>query len=96
MLRAARDGEHAVVIGGTTADLGRAGPGFVADVRRSRSGVLLSAESPDDGALLGIAYPRNGPFGGPTGRGLFVASGVPAPIQVALPPPAGGDRTRGE
>ncbi|WP_243723407.1 FtsK/SpoIIIE domain-containing protein, partial [Actinomadura sp. 7K507] len=75
VLRTARDGEHAVVIGGTTADLGRGYRGFLSDTRRSRSGVLLSIDSPDDGDLFGLRLPRNAPVGGPTGRGLFVATG---------------------
>ncbi|MEU8346801.1 FtsK/SpoIIIE domain-containing protein [Spirillospora sp. NPDC048832] len=86
VLRTARDGEHAVVIGGTTADLGRGYRGFLSDTRRSRSGVLLSIDSPDDGDLFGLRLPRNAPLGGPTGRGLFVATGQQTQIQVALPP----------
>ncbi|MCP9967423.1 hypothetical protein LUX57_21770 [Actinomadura madurae] len=91
VLRTARDGEHAVVIGGTTDDLGRGYRGFLSDTRRSRSGVLLSVESPDDGDLFGLRLPRNAPLGGPTGRGLFVAAGVTTQIQVALPPPVSAD-----
>ncbi|MFB4305915.1 FtsK/SpoIIIE domain-containing protein [Actinomadura sp. GTD37] len=86
VLRTARDGEHAVVIGGTTADLGRGYRGFLSDTRRSRSGVLLSIDSPDDGDLFGLRLPRNAPLGGPTGRGLFVATGMTTQIQTALPP----------
>ncbi|MFG2089318.1 FtsK/SpoIIIE domain-containing protein [Spirillospora sp. NPDC048824] len=86
VLRTARDGEHAVVIGGTTGDIGRGHRGFLSDVRRSRSGVLLSVDSPDDGDLFGLRLPRNAPLGGPTGRGLFVAAGAATQIQVALPP----------
>ncbi|MFA1539622.1 FtsK/SpoIIIE domain-containing protein [Actinomadura monticuli] len=86
VLRTARDGEHAVVIGGTTADLSRGYRGFLSDTRRSRSGVLLSIDSPDDGDLFGLRLPRNAPLGGPTGRGLFVATGLTTQIQTALPP----------
>ncbi|GLW65789.1 cell division protein FtsK [Actinomadura rubrobrunea] len=86
VLRTARDGEHAVVIGGTTEDLGRGYRGFLSDTRRSRSGVLLSISSPDDGDLFGLRLPRNAPTAGPTGRGLFVATGLTTQIQVALPP----------
>ncbi|WP_433329003.1 FtsK/SpoIIIE domain-containing protein [Spirillospora sp. CA-294931] len=93
VLRTARDGEHGVVIGGTTEDLARGYRGFLSDTRRSRSGVLLSVESPDDGDLFGLRLPRNAPLGGPTGRGLFVATGATTQIQVALPPPVSGDRT---
>ncbi|GAA4347020.1 hypothetical protein GCM10023178_59750 [Actinomadura luteofluorescens] len=91
VLRTARDGEHAVVIGGTTDDLGRGYRGFLSDARRSRSGVLLSVDSPDDGDLFGLRLPRNAPLGGPTGRGLFVAAGATTRIQVALPPPVSAD-----
>ncbi|POM27248.1 ESX-1 secretion system protein EccCa1 [Actinomadura rubteroloni] len=84
-LRTARDGEHAVVLGGTTADLGRGYRGFLPDARRSRSGVLLSVDTPEDGELFGLRLPRNASLGGPTGRGLFVATGVTTQIQVALP-----------
>jgi S-DNA-T family DNA segregation ATPase FtsK/SpoIIIE len=91
VLRTARDGEHAVVIGGTTADLGRGYRGFLSDTRRSRSGVLLSVDSPDDGDIFGLRLPRNAPLGGPTGRGLFVATGATTQIQVALPPSVSGD-----
>ncbi len=86
ILRSARDGEHAVVIGGTTQDLGRGYRGFLSDTRRSRSGVLLSVDSPDDGDLFGLRLPRNASLAGPTGRGLFVATGTTTGIQVALPP----------
>ncbi|GAA2624262.1 FtsK/SpoIIIE domain-containing protein [Actinomadura fulvescens] len=92
VLRTARDGEHAVVIGGTTEDLGRGYRGFLSDARRSRSGLLLSVDSPEDGDLFGLRLPRNATLGGPTGRGLFVAAGATTQIQVALPPPVGGDR----
>jgi S-DNA-T family DNA segregation ATPase FtsK/SpoIIIE len=85
VLRTARDGQHAVVIGGTTEDLGRGYRGLLSDARRSRSGLLLGVRSPDDGELLGLRLPRGTQPGGPTGRGLFVATGVATPVQVALP-----------
>ncbi|HEY7483417.1 MAG TPA: FtsK/SpoIIIE domain-containing protein [Streptosporangiaceae bacterium] len=84
VLLSARDGRHAVVLGGTTEDLGRGYRGFLSDARRSRSGVLLSVRSADDGELLGLHLPRNAPTGGPVGRGLFVATGLATPVQVAL------------
>ncbi|MFC4910585.1 FtsK/SpoIIIE domain-containing protein [Actinomadura gamaensis] len=90
VLRTARDGEHALVIGGTTEDLSRGYRGFIADARRSRTGVLLSVDSPDDGDLFGLRLPRNASLGGPVGRGLFVQPGTTTQIQVALPPPLNG------
>lgn len=88
VLRTAGDGEHAVVVGGTGAGLDDGG--FLTDVRRSGSGVLLSVESPGDGDLLGARLPRPVPSGGPTGRGVFVARGLATRIQAALPPPVTG------
>ncbi|MEV5569219.1 FtsK/SpoIIIE domain-containing protein [Spirillospora sp. NPDC052269] len=90
VLRTARDGEHALVLGGTTEDLGRGYRGFLAEARRSRSGVLLSVDSPDDGDLFGLRLPRNASLGGPAGRGLLVRSATTTQIQVALPPPLNG------
>nr|WP_325050286.1 FtsK/SpoIIIE domain-containing protein [Actinomadura craniellae] len=86
VLRSARDAEHAVILAGTTQDLGRGYRGFLSDSRRSRSGLLLAVESPDDGDLFGLRLPRNTTAAGPLGRGLHVALGVSQPIQVALPP----------
>ncbi|MGI8328682.1 FtsK/SpoIIIE domain-containing protein [Actinomadura scrupuli] len=90
VLRSARDGEHAVIVGGTTQDLSRGYRGFLSDTRRSRSGLLLSIESAEDGDIFGLRLPRNASMGGPVGRGLLVATGVHTQIQVALPP-AGQD-----
>ncbi|WP_344447963.1 FtsK/SpoIIIE domain-containing protein [Actinocorallia aurantiaca] len=86
LLRSARDGEHAVVIAGTTEDLGRGYRGFIADARKTRTGLLLGIQSPDDGELFGLRLPRNATYTGPPGRGLLVLSGIPAPVQAALPP----------
>lgn len=86
VLRSARDGEHAAVVGCTTDDLTRATEGFLAEARRSRSGVLLGVTSPADGEPFGLRLPRGCAADlAPPGRGLFVAAGVPTLIQVALP-----------
>jgi S-DNA-T family DNA segregation ATPase FtsK/SpoIIIE len=82
----ARDGEHAVIIAGTNEDLNRAYNGFIADCRRSRSGVLLRVESPDDGELLGIRLPRNAAPTATLGRALVVRLGTAIPAQVAITP----------
>ncbi|HXA57888.1 MAG TPA: FtsK/SpoIIIE domain-containing protein [Streptosporangiaceae bacterium] len=91
VLRTARDGEHAVIIGGTTQDLGRGYRGFISDTRRSRSGVLLGVESHEDGEIFGLRLPRNAPLGGPVGRGLLVTVGTSTQLQVSLPPQLSGD-----
>ncbi|MBG0827967.1 cell division protein FtsK [Planomonospora sp. ID67723] len=84
VVRTGRDGEHGVVIGGATGDLTTAYRGFAAEARKSRTGLLLSVQSPADGDLFTVRLPR-GAVGGPPGRGLLVALGTVTPIQTALP-----------
>jgi S-DNA-T family DNA segregation ATPase FtsK/SpoIIIE len=84
VVRAARDADQAVVAAGTTGDLASQYRGFVVDVRRSRSGLLLSPQSQGDGDLLGVRLPRN-MIPGPLGRGLLVLGGAVTPVQAALP-----------
>ncbi|GGK65827.1 cell division protein FtsK [Sphaerisporangium melleum] len=82
-LRSGRDGEHGLLIAGTTGDLATAYRGFVAEARKGRTGLLLSVQSPADGDLFNVRLPR-GAVGGPPGRGLLVVSGTPTPIQAAV------------
>ncbi|MDR8408551.1 cell division protein FtsK [Nonomuraea sp. 3-1Str] len=84
VLRSGRDGDHGLIIAGSTGDLTQAYRGFVAETRKSRTGVLLSVQSPADGDLLSVRLPR-GAVGGPPGRGLLVTMGTMTPIQAALP-----------
>ncbi|MGW0059508.1 FtsK/SpoIIIE domain-containing protein [Streptosporangium sandarakinum] len=84
VLRTGRDGEHGLIIGGATGDLTTAYRGFVAEARKSRTGLLLAVQSPADGDLFTIRLPR-GAVGGPPGRGLLVTLGSTTPIQTALP-----------
>ncbi|NUW40975.1 hypothetical protein HT134_12590 [Nonomuraea rhodomycinica] len=84
VLRSGRDGDHGLIIAGSTGDLTQAYRGFVAETRKSRTGVLLSVQSPADGDLLSVRLPR-GAVGGPPGRGLLITMGTMTPIQAALP-----------
>jgi S-DNA-T family DNA segregation ATPase FtsK/SpoIIIE len=84
LARSARDADQAVVAAGTTDDLGSQYRGFVVDLRRSRSGLLISPQSPGDGDLLSVRLPRN-MVAGPPGRGLLVLNGRVIPVQAALP-----------
>lgn len=84
ILRTARDGEHGLLIAGTTGDLTTAYRGFAAEARKARTGLLLSVQSPADGDLFSVRLPR-GAVGGPQGRGLLVISGTATPIQAAVP-----------
>ncbi|GAA0387889.1 hypothetical protein Acor_74420 [Acrocarpospora corrugata] len=87
ILRTGRDGEHGLLIAGTTGDLAAAYRGFVAEARKARTGVLLAVQSPADGDLFNVRLPR-GATGGPPGRGLLVVSGSATPIQAAVPNPS--------
>ncbi|SDK24393.1 DNA segregation ATPase FtsK/SpoIIIE, S-DNA-T family [Nonomuraea maritima] len=84
ILRTGRDGDHGLLIAGTTGDLAVAYRGFVAEARKSRTGVLLSVQGQTDGDLFSLRLPR-GAAGGPQGRGLLVTTGTLTPIQSALP-----------
>ncbi|MCG5218293.1 FtsK/SpoIIIE domain-containing protein [Streptosporangium soli] len=84
VLRSGRDAEHGLILAGTTGDLTTAYRGFVAETRKSRTGLLLSVQTPADGDLFGVRLPR-GAIGGPPGRGLLVTLGTVTPIQTALP-----------
>ncbi|TDD12491.1 cell division protein FtsK [Nonomuraea deserti] len=87
VLRSGRDGDHGLLIAGVTGDLAVAYRGFVAETRKSRTGLLLAVQSQADGDLFSIRLPR-GAAGGPPGRGFLVTTGTFTPVQTALP---GGD-----
>ncbi|MEQ4715255.1 FtsK/SpoIIIE domain-containing protein [Nonomuraea sp. B19D2] len=84
VLRSGRDGDHGLLIAGATGDLAVAYRGFVAETRKSRTGVLLAVQSQADGDIFSIRLPR-GTVGGPPGRGFLVRTGNITPIQAALP-----------
>jgi DNA segregation ATPase FtsK/SpoIIIE, S-DNA-T family len=83
ILVSGRDGQHGLIIAGTTGDLGRAFSGFVKESLKSRSGVLAGVEAPADGDLFGVRLPRNAGHG-PLGRGLLVRAGTAMPVQLAV------------
>jgi S-DNA-T family DNA segregation ATPase FtsK/SpoIIIE len=89
LMRAARDSGHLVVIAGTTEELSVGFRGFVVDVRRSRTGLLLAPRGPLDGEVLGVRLPRNTGEAVPVGRGLLIVRGAVTQLQVALPTPVG-------
>ncbi|HUJ65035.1 MAG TPA: hypothetical protein VLX59_05840, partial [Acidimicrobiales bacterium] len=86
--RGARDSGSALVIGGTTGDLG-AFRGFIPEVRKSRSGLLLCPGSPGDADLLGARLPRTAVFNGPPGRGALIADWDMQIVQVPFDDSAG-------
>jgi S-DNA-T family DNA segregation ATPase FtsK/SpoIIIE len=82
-VREMRDTNTVVVAAGTTDELVTGYRGFVVELRRSKSGVLLSPQSAADGDLLGVRLSRS--VGGPIhpGRGLLCAHGRTTPLQIA-------------
>jgi S-DNA-T family DNA segregation ATPase FtsK/SpoIIIE len=87
LMRTARDSGHLVVIAGTTEELSVGFRGFVVDVRRARTGLLLAARGPLDGEVLGVRLPRSTGGAVPVGRGSLIVRGVVTHLQVALPTP---------
>ena len=87
LMRTARDSGHLVVIAGTTEELSVGFRGFVVDVRRARTGLLLAPRGPLDGEVLGVRLPRQTGEAVPVGRGQLIVRGVATQLQVALPPP---------
>ena len=78
-----RDADHGLILASATADLSSCYSGFIATARKSRCGVLVAVDTPDDGDLFGVRLPLNaGP--GPLGRGLLFRAGRAAPIQLAV------------
>ena len=87
LMRTARDSGHLVVIAGTTEELSVGFRGFVVDVRRARTGLLLAPRGPLDGEVLGVRLPRKTGEAVPVGRGQLIVRGVATQLQVALPTP---------
>ena len=84
-VRDARDRRTTVVAAGSTDELVTGYRGFVVDLRKARTGMLLSPQAVGDGDLLGIRLSRS--TGGPVhpGRGLLVRAGRVEPVQLAGP-----------
>jgi len=82
-VREARDAGTLIVAAGSTEDLVAGYRGFVVELRKSRTGLLLSPQSAGDGDLLGVRLSRS--TGGQVrpGRGLLVRRGRVEPLQVA-------------
>ncbi|CAN5188664.1 hypothetical protein BH24ACT10_BH24ACT10_11970 [soil metagenome] len=84
-VREARDAGTVIVAAGTTEELVTGYRGFVVDLRKARTGVLLSPQCSGDGDLLGVRLSRA--TGGDVlpGRGLLVRRGRAEPLQLAHP-----------
>jgi S-DNA-T family DNA segregation ATPase FtsK/SpoIIIE len=84
-VRQARDGGPLVVAAGSTDQLLGGYRGFVVELRRARSGLLLSPQSTGDGDLVGVRLPRTSTGEVQPGRGLLVRRAGTVPLQVARP-----------
>lgn len=84
IIRSGRDADHGLILAGPTGDLSRSYSGFVPAALKSRCGILVAVESPNDGDLFNIRLPRNAGSGA-LGRGLLVRPGSALPVQLALP-----------
>ncbi len=80
--RSARDYGHVVIVAGTTSEMISGFRGFIPEVRKSKTGLLLTPESPGDGDLLGLRLPRTALFQGPPGRAVHIAQGDMKVVQV--------------
>jgi S-DNA-T family DNA segregation ATPase FtsK/SpoIIIE len=84
LVRRARDGEVLLVVAGATQDLLlHRYRGWLADVRRTRTGLLLDPVSHTDGEVFDLTLPRSVAGGWPPGRALLVVRGAARLVQVA-------------
>ena len=84
LLRGARESHRAVVIAGGIAELSAASfRGLVAEVKKSRAGLLLSPSAPSDADLFGLRLPKTAVFSGPPGRAVHIENGSHTLVQVA-------------
>ncbi|MBX6370737.1 MAG: FHA domain-containing protein [Acidothermus sp.] len=75
-----------IVVGGGFEELTLAFRGYISDVRRHRTGILLGPRSPLDGDVLGVRLPRTGAETTVApGRGFLVRRGRMLPLLVADP-----------
>jgi S-DNA-T family DNA segregation ATPase FtsK/SpoIIIE len=83
-----RDARTLLVVAATTDDVSIGFRGFLADVRRGRTGLLLAPRGPLDGEAFGVRLRRDVAGRHPPGRALLVQQGEVSAVQVALAPAA--------
>jgi DNA segregation ATPase FtsK/SpoIIIE-like protein len=86
VLAEGRDGQRALVVAGTTAEMMNGYRGYIVEARRTKTGLLLAPEHPMEGELLGIKPPRSAVGPVPKGRGLLVIRGAYSAVQVPMLP----------
>jgi S-DNA-T family DNA segregation ATPase FtsK/SpoIIIE len=83
VIRNGMDGDHALIAAGTTDTLSSQYRGFAVAARKSRSGILLTPQSAQDGELFNLRLPSNS-GGGTVGSGLYVSAGGFSPVQCVM------------
>jgi DNA segregation ATPase FtsK/SpoIIIE, S-DNA-T family len=81
-IREGRDLGRALIVAGTTGELGAGFRGYVVEARKSKSGILIRPENRMEGDLLGVKLPTSLIGAAPPGRGLLVVRGTFGPIQI--------------
>ena len=90
LVRTARDEGHVVIAAGSTEDLMlQRYRGWLATMRRGRTGLLLNPTSYVDGEVFDLRLPRSTCGGWPPGRGLLVTRGDTTAVQVPVADPVG-------
>ncbi len=86
LLRQCLEQDLFVVGEGETSTLGAGGPGLIGTIRSGRQGIALAPATEDGLSVMRTAVPpRLSRADFPPGRGLYVAGGRTAVVQVALP-----------
>jgi DNA segregation ATPase FtsK/SpoIIIE, S-DNA-T family len=80
-----RDRPGFVVAGGTTDELTGSYRGPAPALKKSRSGLLLSPATPNDGDVFGLRLPRSVLAGASPGRGILSLGGTWLSVQVPVP-----------
>ena len=80
-----RTASVAVVAAASTEELSNGNRGWLAALKRPRTGVLLSPRTKYDGALFGGTLPDHMVFQGPPGRGVVGIAGRTDIVQLPLP-----------
>ena len=78
-----RDAGHGLILAGNTRDLSGCYSGFIATARKSRCGVLVAVDTPDDGDLFGVGC-RATPGRARSAAACCSARAAPSRIQLAV------------
>jgi S-DNA-T family DNA segregation ATPase FtsK/SpoIIIE len=83
LVRRGRDLNLRVIAAGETNAIQRAFGGWIRELRKDKTGLLLTPDVDVDGDILGIRLPRQARKSYPPGRGFLVQRGSASLIQVA-------------